>query len=182
MIAVKPTMTNKIIAKTLSITRIFSMRAASVTPRESNNAVNIITTAAMMSITPPLLPKVFNNALGNVIPIGAIRPLKLAENPEATKATAIKYSASNAHPATHPKNSPNNTLIHEYADPAKGIVDAISAYVKATRPATIAANRNDKATAGPACSAATTPGRVKMDVETIVPTPNARKSRTRNVR
>ena len=111
-----------------------------------------------------------------------IRPLKLAENPEATKATAIKYSASNAHPATHPKNSPNNTLIHEYADPAKGIVDAISVYVKATRPATIAANRNDKATAGPACSAATTPGRVKMDVETIVPTPNARKSRTRNVR
>ena len=58
------------------------MRAASVTPRESNNAVNIITTAAMMSITPPLLPKVFDNALGNVIPIGAIRPLKLAENPK----------------------------------------------------------------------------------------------------
>ena len=53
---------------------------------------------------------------------------------------------------------------------------------KATRPATIAANKNDNETAGPACSAATTPGKVKIDVETIVPTPSARKSRTRNVR
>ena len=42
---------------------------------------------------------------------------------------------------------------------------------------------NDNETAGPACSAATTPGKVKIDVETIVPTPSARrKSRTRNVR
>ena len=32
------------------------------------------------------------------------------------------------------------------------------------------------------CSAATTPGSVKIDVDTIVPTPNARKSLTRNVR
>ena len=54
--------------------------------------------------------------------------------------------------------------------------------MNATSPATIAANKNDNATAGPACSAATTPGKVKIDVETMVPTPNARKSRTRNVR
>ena len=53
---------------------------------------------------------------------------------------------------------------------------AISAYENATKPATIAANKKDKATAGPACSAATTPGNVKIDVDTIVPTPNARKS------
>ena len=58
---------------------------------------------------------------------------------------------------------------------------AISAYENATKPATIAANKKDKATAGPACSA-TTPGSVKIDVDTIVPTPNARKSLTRNVR
>ena len=45
---------------------------------------------------------------------------------------------------------------------------------------TIAANKNDNETAGPACSAATTPGKVKIDVETIVPTPSARKSRTRS--
>ena len=32
------------------------------------------------------------------------------------------------------------------------------AYENATKPATIAANKKDKATAGPACSAATTPG------------------------
>ena len=106
----------------------------------------------------------------------------MAEKPEATKATAIKYSASNAQPATHPKNSPNKTLIQEYAEPAKGMAAAISAYENATKPATIAANKKDKATAGPACSAATTPGNVKIDVDTIVPTPNARKSLTRKVR
>ncbi|CRG03946.1 Uncharacterised protein [Streptococcus pneumoniae] len=45
----------------------------------------------------------------------------------------------------------------------------------------MAASKNDNATAGPACSAATTPGKVNIDVETIVPTPKARKSRTRKV-
>jgi hypothetical protein len=33
-----------------------------------------------------------------------------------------------------------------------------------TKPATIAASKNDNATAGPACSAATTPGNVKIAV------------------
>ena len=36
-------------------------------------------------------------------------------------------------------------------------------------------------TEGPACVEATTPGRVKIVVETIVPTPNAIKSLTRKV-
>lgn len=43
-------------------------------------------------------------------------------------------------------------------------------------------SKNDNATAGPACSAATMPGSVKIDVDTIVPTPKAKKSRTRSVR
>ena len=64
-------------------------------------------------MTPPSLPNGFDNALGKLIPSGAISPLKLAEKPDATKATAIKYSAKRAHPATHPKSSPNNTLIQE---------------------------------------------------------------------
>ena len=72
--------------------------------------------------------------------VGQSRPLKLAEKPDATKATIMKYSAKSAHPATHPKNSSNKTLIQEYADLAKGFVEAISAYVNATSPATIAAN------------------------------------------
>ena len=59
----------------------------------------------MISMTPPLLPNGLDNDLGK-IPNGAIRPLKLAEKPEATKATAIKYSAKSAQPATHPNNSP----------------------------------------------------------------------------
>ena len=62
------------------------------------------------------------------------------------------------------------------------MAEDISAYVNATSPATIAAIKNDKATAGPACSAATIPGNVKIEVETIVPTPSARKSLTRKVR
>ena len=104
----------------------------------------------------------------------------MAEKPEATKATAIKYSASNAQPATHPKNSPNKTLIQEYAEPAK-------AWLQPFQHMKMQLNQQqlqliDKATAGPACSAATTPGSVKIDVDTIVPTPNARKSLTRNVR
>ena len=36
--------------------------------------------------------------LGNTIPNGDTSPLKLAENPDATKATAIKYSAKSAQP------------------------------------------------------------------------------------
>lgn len=47
------------------------------------------------------------------MPIGFTSPRKFAENPDATKATAIKYSANRAQPATHPKNSPNNTLTQE---------------------------------------------------------------------
>ena len=55
-------------------------------------------------MTPPLLPNGLDNDLGKEMPNGAIRPLKLAEKPEATKATAIKYSAKSAQPATHPNN------------------------------------------------------------------------------
>ena len=51
-------------------------------------------------------PNGLDNDLGKEMPNGAIRPLKLAEKPEATKATAIKYSAKSAQPATHPNNSP----------------------------------------------------------------------------
>ncbi len=46
----------------------------------------------------------------------------------------------------------------------------------------MAAAKNDNITAGPACCAATTPGKVKMDVDTIVPTPSAKKSLTPNTR
>ena len=91
----------------------FSMRAASVIPLDKSNAVKIITTAAMISIIPPFAPNGADNDVGNLIPNGEISPRKLAEKPEATKATAIKYSANSAQPATQPKNSPNNTLTHE---------------------------------------------------------------------
>ena len=50
--------------------------------------------------------------LGNTIPNGDTSPLKLAENPDATKATAIKYSAKVPN-QTQPENSPNKTLIQE---------------------------------------------------------------------
>ncbi|CPN02931.1 Uncharacterised protein [Staphylococcus aureus] len=106
-------MTNKIIANTFKITKIFSIRAASDIPRDSNNAVNKITIAAIISIKPPFVPNGFDNAAGNSMPIGFTSPRKFAENPDATKATAIKYSANRAQPATHPKNSPNNTLTQE---------------------------------------------------------------------
>ncbi len=46
----------------------------------------------------------------------------------------------------------------------------------------MAATMNEKTTAGPAWFAATTPGNVKIDVETIVPTPKAKKSLTVNTR
>ena len=36
--------------------------------------------------------------------------------------------------------------------------------MRTTKPATIAASKNDNATAGPACSAATTPGNVKLQL------------------
>ena len=51
----------------------------------------IMITTAIISITPPSTPNGFDNALGNTIPNGDTSPLKLAENPDATKATAIKY-------------------------------------------------------------------------------------------
>ena len=91
-------------ANTFNITNTFSIRAASFIPRDNSNAVKIITTAAMISMTPPLLPNGLDNDLGKEMPNGAIRPL--AEKPEATKATAIKYSAKSAQPATHPNNPP----------------------------------------------------------------------------
>ena len=106
-------MTNKIIANTFKITKIFSIRAASLIPRDNSKAVKIITMAATISITPPSLPNGLDNAFGNSIPKGLTKPRKLAEKPEATKATAMKYSARSAQPATQPKNSPNSTLIQE---------------------------------------------------------------------
>ena len=104
---------NNTIANTFKITKTFSTRAASVIPRDKMIAVIMITTAAIISITPPSAPNGFDNALGNTIPNGDTSPLKLAENPDATKATAIKYSAKSAQPATQPENSPNKTLIQE---------------------------------------------------------------------
>lgn len=46
----------------------------------------------------------------------------------------------------------------------------------------MAATKKDKLTDGPVWSAATTPGNVKIAVDTIVPTPKAKKSLTLNVR
>ena len=74
-------------------------------------AVIMITTRDNINHT-TITPNGFDNALGNTIPNGDTSPLKLAENPDATKATAIKYSKS-AQPATQPENSPNKTLIQE---------------------------------------------------------------------
>ncbi|EHO53728.1 hypothetical protein HMPREF9104_00449 [Lentilactobacillus kisonensis F0435] len=81
-----------------------------------------------MSIRPPLLPvEAAAKLLGNFSPAVEIRPWKLADSPDATKATAMKYSASKAQPAIQPQNSPKITLIQDYAEPAKGIAAAISA-------------------------------------------------------
>ena len=60
----RPTITNKMMANTFRITNIFSIRAASFIPRDNSNAVKIITTAAMISMTPPLLPNGLDNDLG----------------------------------------------------------------------------------------------------------------------
>ena len=111
--AVAPTIIKRMIAKTLATTKIFSTRAASVTPRESKSATKSITIAETKSITPPLLPRGLAKELGNFKPRGAIKPRKLADNPDPTNATAIKYSANKAQPATQPKNSPKITLIQE---------------------------------------------------------------------
>ena len=78
--SVNPTITNKTIARTFKITRIFSIRAASLIPRDNNNAVKIITIAATKSIIPPFAPKGLDKDLGNAIPKGDTSPLKLAEN------------------------------------------------------------------------------------------------------
>ncbi len=104
---------NNTIANTFKITKTFSTRAVSDIPRDKMIAVIMITTAAMISMTPPSAPNGFDNALGKTIPNGEMSPLRLAENPDATKATAIKYSAKSAQPATQPENSPNKTLIQE---------------------------------------------------------------------
>src|SRR5699024_751638 len=125
--AVKPTMMKVKTAKTFKTTKTFSTLAAPPAPREINHATAAITTTATISTTPPLLPKVLAIAFGKWIPNGSNSPRKLADSPEPTKAKAMKYSANRAQPATQPKNSPNITLIHEYADPANGIAAAISA-------------------------------------------------------
>ena len=74
-----------------------------------------------------MVPKGLDKEAGKLKPIGANKPLILALNPEPTNATAIKYSANNAQPAIQPKNSPKTTLIHENAEPAKGMAEDISA-------------------------------------------------------
>ena len=125
--AVKPTTINSKIAKTFRTTSRFSTRAARDTPREISKATRTITTTETRSTTPPSVPKAFDNEAGSFQPSGANNARKFAESPDPTKASAMKYSASSAQPATQPKNSPNTTLIHEYAEPAKGIAAAISA-------------------------------------------------------
>ena len=114
-------------AKTFNTTRAFSIRAASEVPQASRMATSRMTIKATMSIMPPLVPRGLARAAGNFKPTVEINPRKLAESPEATKATAMKYSARSAQPAIQPKPSPKITLIQEYAEPANGIAEAISA-------------------------------------------------------
>ena len=101
------------IAATFKITNKFSTAAAPDVPRESKIATKTTTKIAKISTTPPLVPKAADNCTGNLKPSGSKRPCKLAESPEATKATAIKYSASKAQPAIQPKPSPKTTFIQE---------------------------------------------------------------------
>ena len=54
-------------------------------------------------------------------------------------------------------------------------------HMRTTKPATIAASKNDNATEGLHVRGYNA-RQCKIAVDTIVPTPNARKSRTRNVR
>ena len=77
-------------ANTFNITNTFSIRAASFIPRDNSNAVKIITTAAMISMAPPLLPNGLDNDLGKEMPNGAIRPLKLAEKPGSNESNSNK--------------------------------------------------------------------------------------------
>ena len=93
----------------------------------ANAATKAITTTETRSTIPPSVPKAFDNDAGSFNPSGAINARKFADNPEPTKANAIKYSARSAQPAIQPKNSPKTTLIHEYAEPANGIAADISA-------------------------------------------------------
>src|SRR5699024_12427051 len=120
-----PTIINRIIANTFKITKAFSTLAASDTPLDNRNATKRITTNDIKSTIPPLVPKGLDKEAGKLKPIGANKPLILALNQEPTNATAIKYSDNNTQPAIQQKNSPKTTLIHEKAEPAKGMTTDI---------------------------------------------------------
>src|SRR5699024_4140019 len=122
-----PTIINRIIANTFKITKAFSTLAASDTPLDNRNATKRITTNDIKSTIQPLAPKGLDKEAGKLKPIDANKPLILAVHTTQTNATAIKYSANNAQPAIQPKNSPKTTLIHENAEPAKGMAEDISA-------------------------------------------------------
>lgn len=82
----------------------FSTRAVCDAPRESKVVTRIMTIIATRSINPPLSPvEAVDNALGKLNPTGEINPWKLAESPEATNATAMKYSANKAQPQSSPR-------------------------------------------------------------------------------
>ena len=68
------------------------------------------------------------------------------------------------------------TAPNEYADPATGIADENSAYAIPTNPETIAAIKNATVTAGPACNAASCPGKIKIPVPITAPIPSDNKS------
>ena len=111
--AVRPTTTNKRIARTFVTTKTFSIFEALDTPQLTIRAASVIAIKAMRSKKPPFTPKGLANAFGSCHPSGVIKARKLAESPEAIKAIPIRYSASSAQPEIQPQNSPKITLIHE---------------------------------------------------------------------
>ena len=67
-----------------------------------------------MSMTPPF-PAANEpaKAFGNTKLCDPRNNLKFADQPEATKATAMKYSAKSAQPAIQPNTSPKTTFAQE---------------------------------------------------------------------
>ena len=98
--------------------------------------------------------------------------------PIATTATIAVYSSSRSQPMHQPTISPSTAYPYVYAEPARGIIPANSAYENAAAALAMPAMRNEKTTAGPtplpsSAPLATLPAREKMPAPMIPPMPMA---------
>jgi len=109
--AVKPTPMKIKITNTLPTTSTFSTRAVVFVPRHNKTATIKTANNEAISIIPPF-PAANDPAKagGKTRLCDPRNSLKFADQPDATKATAIKYSAKSAQPAIQPNTSPKTTF------------------------------------------------------------------------